>query len=77
MWHGQGGGGGGGGGYNHNERNILTVGKPIQFCNILYFQLCFLRQTAMSRCEGLLTFQELTVPIFRVCWWFGSTKNDD
>jgi len=31
----------------------------------------------VSRCEGLPMFQELTVPIFWVCWWFGSTKTDD
>jgi hypothetical protein len=46
------------------------IGKIIVWCNFVW-------QTAASKCE---VFHEVSVtisfPIFRVCWWFGSTKTD-
>ena len=54
---------------------------------LIYYKLCcsfrndrirlnFLGQTAASGREVCRTFRELR-PIFKVCWWFGSTKTDD
>jgi len=42
---------------------------------IIIFQLNFLGLTAVSGCKGFSNFTATnSVPIFRVCWWFGRTS---
>jgi len=60
--------------------NIKHVTIPkTKFMQIIdIIQWNFLGQTAMSGCEGFTDVSGTnSVPIFRVCWWFGRTKTDD